>query len=356
MQATPGKEFNRMGLGSFRLLLALGVVVSHTKDYQFSSYPNAGLVAVLSFFFISGYLMIATYEVNYQDKSFGREARRFWLSRFLRVYPIYWLAVFFALIAIKIMRLEADYSFSATSLFQNFLLLGLNQEQLFKADSKYIGAAWTLDIELQFYLLVPLIMYVRKKSTAVFLALLVGLSVVALRYLFFPTGHKDVDQSLLPYFIFFASGMAAYHFRKNLAGVTNKILYGVAAGLVIAGFAMANPEILQWVLAFAAMVFSLAMIRIAPSSRDKKLGDLSYPVFVLHSPILLFQLGSHLPFVWSALLNITLSICVAQCIHSVVSPRIEMIRSRYKAREQDGGASIPNPGRLSRRSVPESKS
>lgn len=39
-------------LGYFRLLLALGVVASHTVGYYFQRYPDTGIVAVVTFFFV----------------------------------------------------------------------------------------------------------------------------------------------------------------------------------------------------------------------------------------------------------------------------------------------------------------
>src|SRR4051812_42179769 len=115
-----------MGLGTFRLLLALGVVASHTPGYQFSSYPDAGIVAVVTFFFLSGYLMPATYEANYHDQSFIQQVKRFLVNRLLRIYPVYWLALGLAFFAIQLTSRQANYVFSAKSFVQNVLLLGMN--------------------------------------------------------------------------------------------------------------------------------------------------------------------------------------------------------------------------------------
>jgi len=40
---------------------------------------------------------------------------------------------------------------------QNFVLLGLNQASFWSSETQIVNVAWTPDIELQFYLLVPLV-------------------------------------------------------------------------------------------------------------------------------------------------------------------------------------------------------
>jgi peptidoglycan/LPS O-acetylase OafA/YrhL len=324
-----------MGLGTFRLLLALGVVVSHTPGYQFSSYPDAGIIAVVTFFFLSGYLMPATYEANYRDQSFIQQAKRFLVNRLLRIYPVYWLALGLAFFAIQLTSRQADYVFSAKSFAQNFLLLGMNQEEtLWKMDSsKYVGPAWTLNVELQFYLIVPLLMLIRKYQQLLFLAMLGGVSILGLYYLIHPTGFKYIDQSLLPYFVFFALGMATYQYRNQINRLPNQWLYAASAGIALISLAVfRQPAILQWGLAVASIVFVLTTIKRAPSELDKNLGDLSYPVFILHAPLLLFTLGSSLNFFPHMVVNICLAMIVAQCVHMVVSPKIELIRNQYRRR------------------------
>ena len=80
-------------VGTYRLVLALMVLVSHSFNV-WEHYPDPGLIAVVTFFSISGFLMPATYEANYRFRFFGIQAAMFYWARFLRIYPMYWIALF----------------------------------------------------------------------------------------------------------------------------------------------------------------------------------------------------------------------------------------------------------------------
>lgn len=138
--------------GLFRMLLALAVVVSHVSGWEI------GRLAVLLFFFLSGYWVTHVW-----DAKFGQgRTWAFYGARFFRIYPLYLLALLgVALLGGKPLH------------WPNLTLLGVAS-----APDDPLAVSWSLDIELQFYLVLPLIVWgVRRLAPGLSVAL-VGKSVV----------------------------------------------------------------------------------------------------------------------------------------------------------------------------------
>jgi len=117
--------------GAFRLTLAFAVVVSHVSAI------DIGRLAVLLFFYLSGYWTARIWREKFDGKRLGR----FYLSRYWRVAPLFLVATF-AAAAVRHWPLHWD----------NFTLLGIGS-----TDHDPTGVSWSLDVELQFYFLLPLI-------------------------------------------------------------------------------------------------------------------------------------------------------------------------------------------------------
>lgn len=262
-------------LGTIRFLLALGVVASHTRGYQFDLYPDSGIVAVCAFFMLSGYLMPATLEKNYSG-----HATPYLINRFLRIFPMYWLALGIALVVLPQLPAWSDaYDFGVQPVLQNFILLGLNQ---WPNDTLYIGPAWTLDVELQYYLLVPLLMAIRPTLRLLVMVVIAGIGVHLLVH---PTGLRAVDRSFLPWSIYFFFGMLLY---------------------------MKAPK---------------ARFFVSGSRLDKELGELAYPLFIFH-PIVIQASGFKLSFWPLMLCNMLLSVAIAYTAHALLSPTVARLRQR----------------------------
>src|SRR5438093_7095325 len=79
-----------MLMGMFRFLLALSVVIAHTKAI-YGYELIGGYLSVNSFFIISGFYMAFILNEKYIGKN--SSYRLFITNRFLRIYPIYWLTL-----------------------------------------------------------------------------------------------------------------------------------------------------------------------------------------------------------------------------------------------------------------------
>lgn len=127
-------------LDALRGVAALVVVVGHVVEHQSSSYldaslrsVNLGRIGVVAFFLVSGYVISLSLE--HQDQ------RTFWIRRFWRLYPAYWVAT-----ALYLVVELGQTTFSPTTVLLNITMLqGLLGLPL------VLGVSWTLGIELLFY-------------------------------------------------------------------------------------------------------------------------------------------------------------------------------------------------------------
>src|SRR5262249_42136779 len=80
-------------LDAVRGLAALAVLLEHTLAIWFPDYPeasqrvfNLGQFGVTVFLLVSGYIIPVSLER-------GGSNRRFWIGRFFRLYPLYWVCI-----------------------------------------------------------------------------------------------------------------------------------------------------------------------------------------------------------------------------------------------------------------------
>jgi peptidoglycan/LPS O-acetylase OafA/YrhL len=175
--------------------------------YQVSTY---GWLGVQFFFLISGFVICMS--------SWSRSLGEFFVSRTVRLYPVYWFAVILSAGIITAFRSEAAQISSIrppTSLSDVLLNLTMVQEPLGvrHVDSVY----WTLWIEMRFYLLFAIVVWlgVTYRRTVLFCSLwLVATIVTAMSNV--PFLGAIVMPPVAPYFIAGIAFYLMYRFRPTL--------------------------------------------------------------------------------------------------------------------------------------------
>lgn len=256
------------------------VVVEHVSRFEI------GKVAVMAFFILSGYWVTRVFEERYARGPSGVQV--FYMSRFLRIWPLY--AVVFVIVLTATLALSLPVR---PDIWVALPIFGVATHGI-----DIIGVSWSLDIELQFYLFLPVIVLaLRRARDGAWRHVLVGMALAWAVGLILG-GRYEVETALL-YLPLFLAGAVIYLF--NLAATRR--LAGLSAGaFVLAGFAAAAiPTLHPYVIygsgsQFADKTFALfwglfllpfiAFNIRQPSSRmDRHLGNLSYVVYLVHFPL-----------------------------------------------------------------------
>jgi peptidoglycan/LPS O-acetylase OafA/YrhL len=340
-------------MGTWRLVLAWLVIVNHTAGLRdISTNLEIGKVAVATFFFISGFLMPLTFDTHYRAYGPLAGSRKFYVNRFLRIYPIYWASLALTLLAVlhygpTLMEHATTYDAlsQVRTYLSNILLLGLNQTRAWGGDFRFNPPAWTLDVELQYYALVPFLLLLTAYWRHWFTAVLIAISAISLYLFFRPAGLLDIDRSLLAWSLFLLLGYALYlsPWLQSLALRQSWLVVGVSLLLLVAWQTrFQNVAILSVTL--ACMAVSACLLVMQQNRRfgalDRLLGDLSYPTYILHwlcVELILRSFGGRFApmtpgaqFCTLLVLNIVLSTLAAYLALRLIGDPIEALRRRIR--------------------------
>jgi peptidoglycan/LPS O-acetylase OafA/YrhL len=274
-----------MGPGVFRLVLATLVVVQHFSRIYL------GTTAVYVFFVLSGFWVTQMWLRKYSV--LPSPYRTFVISRFGRVFPTF-ILVMAVTVAIRWWA-GALLRLSMASKISSVVLLGYSQIP----GGGYLVPAWSLDVEMQFYLVAPFIVSLCLRKRRPVLVLLAVTSVACTVYLL--SQERTVFNNLLPYVPFFSAGMAACvcrwmpsrrfeRFSATVVALTLLIigLSPLWRGMVLVG---AHPTPVSRlngplcaVLALCAVPSAISTVWRHSSPFDRAAGDVSYAVYLIHFP------------------------------------------------------------------------
>jgi peptidoglycan/LPS O-acetylase OafA/YrhL len=294
-------------LNFIRFLLALGVVLFHygVNYFPFEEGPLRTLIVnssfrVSFFFFISGFVMYLVYAPQQKDLA----AESFYKRRSTRIFPLYWLAFVLTLLVVIFLK-------EASPKGLNLILHALGLQSLnpgYVLDLNY--PAWSISVELVFYLLFPFLLRwlagISWRQLG-WIALLVWL-LQSLQHILFVdfvyNGTKRMEEFIstfplwhLPTFFMGmvtarlgVSGPGAALFRK-------RSLWFVLLSLLILGYVIFIPNpFLKYVhnglLAPVFMLFILALYhdrswlhRLMSNKYLSATGNLSYGLFIFQYPL-----------------------------------------------------------------------
>lgn len=278
--------------GALRLFLAMVVGISHVGIVIYGL--NPGVIAVVVFFLISGYVTNALLEDPETTPI------RFYAERLIRLMPSYWLAMLFAIFVWQLCRPDTVYLSRSPLMFDwlsNITLIPLNY---FYWTGQYrfhlLPATWSLALEIQYYLIAPFLFYAALIKRACLVSFLNVVFVGSLcLYLFCMLGDVlDSDiygYRLLPsvLWIFIAGGMLR-------SGTLIPVFVGLASATLIlwltgVGLISIRPFNVETAVGFLGGVPVLAFLSKRPRyAWDEALAKISYPFFLSHfATIWVFQ-------------------------------------------------------------------
>jgi peptidoglycan/LPS O-acetylase OafA/YrhL len=347
--------------GAYRYLLAMLAIFSHFHPIYYGKLNWTGMYALFAFYVLSGYLMTRVLHETYGFSARG--AGHFLWNRALRIYPMYWVAAIVSLLVVQaIPATVALYTkvlgipLTMVGITENVFIFGLHAWQV----PRLVTPAWSLHVELCFYVLMALGISRTLRTTALWFAA----SLAYTAYLV----HSHVDfafrySTLLAGSLPFSVGALAYFASKRLRPPQPWAPVAVLAFLAVDFLGM-------WVLSDvmtegfylglalnAVAVVCLAQVKARSLHPrlvkiDRLLGDLTYPMFLLHLPV---------AYVWTAVLHAhvrpssnlmmliglpTLNL-VAWCAVRLVDRQIEPSRATVRA-TVFGGQTVPGSAAAAR--------
>jgi peptidoglycan/LPS O-acetylase OafA/YrhL len=318
-------------MGILRIYLALCVVAAHSNRFGF--WPmHSGHEAVQIFFMISGFYMELVYEKY-------RSVREFYLSRSLRIFLPYWTVLALILVVSVILgvcsgnwaELEPFRHFRDSNGVAGVVLAGISNFTIFLQDAVMflkdtgkglvfthdvraggdrplwyylvIPQAWSVSVELQFYLVMPLLARLKNH----WLLLLILLSTAARIYVYEGLHWKD-DPWTYRFSAFevsfFMLGMLACRFWKQRRALFDRLTpfgesrkasamavrFGgillaclISKLLVVACGKWIDRTYVELVLAAGwAVMLPLLFSLSRKDGTDRWIGELSYPVYLVH--------------------------------------------------------------------------
>ena len=280
-------------LGTYRALLALLVLVSHSSMWlpDWVAPLALGNVGVFSFFVLSGFVIAEACDIFYPGTP-----HRFLLNRFLRIYPTYW-AVCGVAIAIYISIPHPEFNSSNYSIFANLtIILG---ERLPSNEFRLLSLIWAVGIELRFYIVAAIITYAdhllshRKILKSGWIIFFSGLILLILYFVALMTDFNRI--SVIKFMPFFALGFVYYRWLKYRSSgsifIGVLMLFSSVQSYIIYNSASVKTSLFETtiifgvaLLLFAGLVF-VTKVHSTLEQIDKRLGDLTYSIYLVHWPI-----------------------------------------------------------------------
>jgi len=341
-----------LGLDGLRGVCALSVVFFHCNDFfHKGAFFQHGFLAVDVFFILSGFVIALTYENKLVS---GGSAVHFLVNRARRLFPTYWLgaslniALFIGMAASGVLA-KGD-SWWAIWLFIPLTTLLLIPDYITADGVLYPpmdSVAWSLFAEWGAYFAYGFRMFRWKTSTLIGLTMSgwafmavsgyhtgVGWCVGAERSTLFPLGFLRCVPA-------FAAGVVIYRIHRfewfqRLPVISVEILLATWLFIAVIPAYTATPTLDAIIVTIVSPLLICLLIRSDHKAPTfcKRLGALSYPLYVVHPGIILlatytpvFDL-SHGPRPLNAVLVIAVCIALAWVVMEIVArlPRRQGVR------------------------------
>lgn len=337
-------------LDSLRALALFGVMIEHfVPESVYSSLISSWkpacplewgsgvtLFFVLSGFLITGILLRCKDIIRSTKQSTGFTLQRFYIRRFLRIFPIYYLTLVVAAIIFKKVRSDFIWYLTYTTNLMVFVQNSFDQ---------YATHFWTLAIEEQFYLLWPLIiLFLPQRHLLKAIFITIALAPIS-RFIGYYGLNLSITQiGVFPVASFDALGLGALlafytqnhdrfkYAKRNLCKFglwvcLPLMIYFIIISFVFRGTVLLNtlirPTILSiffvWLVSSASKGFTGPIGRFLELNFLVFIGKISYGIYVYHyfmNPIYgivswRLHLDNSIPLLFEILLKVIASFAIA---------------------------------------------
>ena len=301
----------RLDIQILRGIAVIYVILFHLNLEFFHS----GFLGVDVFFVISGFLMTVVYKNSNAVDFYKKRAKRLLPAYFFTIF----VAIFLAVFIVNPIDLEEVLE---EALFASFFLSNIG---FLNIDSYYSSTTfrpllhfWSLSVEIQFYLLFPILFYLARKR-AINTALIIAVSFILCLYLVF-VNSSSASFFLMPTRIweFFIGYLAATYFNANSLPKISSPIVGLLGLIIILCIPFINLDEQSSNIIFGhpglwALIVCLATGLILsyglPTYIEKsilgkaliKVGKYSYSAYLAHFIVIIFY--NYKPFAESNIIN-----------------------------------------------------
>lgn len=163
------KDERSLNIDIARIFAILGVTYYHIWKrmhrpenivgiFNLDGFARWGVIGVVIMFVISGYCMVGSYN-RLQGLSTGKRLKSFYISRFLRIAPAYYISILICCIFMANNLKPQPYELKDVIAHLLFIH-ALSMETV----ATIKGFYWYISVQMIFYMLVPLIFFICKKA------------------------------------------------------------------------------------------------------------------------------------------------------------------------------------------------
>ena len=337
-----------------RLLLAASVVAHHTSPFFGTLSLVGGKLAVQAFYVMSGFYMALIIPNKYASPS------KFYASRFFRLYPLYITCILLSLFCklyFGILKSMGSLPLGAkifivftniTSLAQDWIyFISVDKsgyltfvESVFNTHPKLfdyllVPQAWSLGIEISFYVLAPFLLRLKTPLLAVVAILSILLRIYLVRhgwnydpwtYRFFPTE-----------LVFFLGGAIGCRLSKYYYRMPQTVSFVSITMLFILTLLKPWTSLVGDYCYLSIFTFVLPCLFIFSKSSlaDRQIGNLSYGIYLVHLAIALFissefsKFDLAIPKNYFGIFVFCLSVAFAWLFDHFIQDKIDIFRHHF---------------------------
>ncbi len=377
-------------LDMFRLVAALFVVLVHYEIIfgRFVIYGSLGTTALSWFFVLSGFIIA----YNYPSLDTAADYKKFYAHRFIRIYPVYFLAVLVSALLVAIgyntmgdqffteVRRPFEISYDLPEQLDNGFWTHATLRHFSFTQSissietlklVFNGPLWSLVLEIYFYLAFPIFLFLLKPINTmgrIIVAFVVGyiLQFALIQYFLPDVENYDVMNLNVPVYtnpairgLEFVFGMLLYKAFALMPEITTKEKLNLAPLLITIVAYLAINVIgeryvpYQYSMFFLAvpvvtlLVFTMARSHWYPTGAAYKFclwaGGISYVLYCFHWPFMeMIQLWDLVPQTIPFPLHLPILVIVLLAVSHIIYKWVETPIRRFLYRRLDASRRTVN--------------
>lgn len=256
------------------------------KILHFTANGSFGQLAVAVFFAISGMSL----HLKYPSFTTGKSLKTFWFRRWRAIFPMFYVS-FLAFFLLKAAASRKLF-YEAHPVTLLLTLLGMDGYFKYAVNNYSIVGEWFLGAIILLYILYPLICFVMKKSRVLIPVFLIAGYMLVLKtdiFDIYPTHNLIVCMAPFYAGILFMKHYEAVHINRVI-GIFSLIVFAVLLFVRIPGNYGESSFILNQIHGFSLLIvlvqFGECFSKAGVSKAVVLISRLSYPIFLLHHPII----------------------------------------------------------------------